>query len=148
MESLFGIDLPLPVKLIVAFVIVLGLIGLATWVFRRLGGDRVAPSGPRGRQPRLAVIDAALVDGRRRLVLVRRDNVEHLIMIGGPADLVIEQNIVRAVPVAQQMPRVPVESPARALPEQGPARPAVESAYRERPAERLAEPQPRPRLEA
>ena len=52
----------------------------------------------RGRQPRLAVIDAAAVDGRRRLVLIRRDNVEHLVMIGGPTDVVIEPNIVRAVP--------------------------------------------------
>jgi len=48
------------------------------------------------RQPRLAVIDAATVDGRRRLVLIRRDNVEHLLMIGGPTDIVIEQNMVRA----------------------------------------------------
>ena len=42
------------------------------------------PNPNRGRMPRLAVIDAAAVDGRRRLVLVRRDNVEHLLMIGGP----------------------------------------------------------------
>jgi hypothetical protein len=33
---------------------------------------------------RLAVIDAASVDGRRRLILIRRDNVERLLMIGGP----------------------------------------------------------------
>src|SRR5664279_5714347 len=51
--------------------------------------------GTRGRQPRLAVIDAATVDGRRRLVLIRRDNVEHLLMIGGPTDVVVEPNIVR-----------------------------------------------------
>jgi hypothetical protein len=35
------------------------------------------------------------VDGRRKLVLIRRDNVEHLVMIGGPSDVVIEPNIVR-----------------------------------------------------
>ena len=33
------------------------------------------------------------LDGRRRLVLIRRDDVEHLIMTGGPVDAVIEQNI-------------------------------------------------------
>ena len=43
------------------------------------------------------MIDAATVDGRRRLVLIRRDNIEHLLMIGGPTDLVVEPNIVRAV---------------------------------------------------
>lgn len=42
---------------------------------------------------RLDVVDQANVDGRRRLVLVRRDNVEHLIMTGGPVDVVIETNI-------------------------------------------------------
>jgi len=34
------------------------------------------------------------------LVLIRRDNVEHLILIGGPTDVVVEMNIVRATPVA------------------------------------------------
>jgi flagellar biogenesis protein FliO len=101
-ESLLGIDpLPLAVKLVAAFMIVLGLIGLATWIVRRLGSARLGTPAARGRQPRLAVIDAAAVDGRRRLVLIRRDNVEHLIMIGGPTDVVVEQNIMRAVPVPQ-----------------------------------------------
>ncbi|HEY0438446.1 MAG TPA: flagellar biosynthetic protein FliO [Xanthobacteraceae bacterium] len=119
-ESLLGMEqLPLPVKLIVAFVIVLGLIALATWVFRRVGGTTVGTTQSRGRQPRLAVIDAAAVDGRRRLVLIRRDNVEHLVMIGGPSDVVIEQNIVRAVAVAP-----PREAIAPRPPE--PPRPAPE----------------------
>ena len=42
---------------------------------------------------RLDVVDQAAVDGRRRLVLVRRDDVEHLIMTGGPVDVVIETGI-------------------------------------------------------
>ena len=42
---------------------------------------------------RLEIIDHASVDGRRRLVLVRRDNIEHLIMIGGPVDVVVETGI-------------------------------------------------------
>jgi hypothetical protein len=141
-DSLLGVELPLPVKLIVAFVIVLALIALATWVFRRLGGERIGPSVARGRQPRLAVIDAASVDGRRRLVLVRRDNVEHLVMIGGPSDIVIEQNIVRAVPVAPPGPRPMAEPTVRPVaPEAPPPRAAAEP-YRERTAA-----EPRPRLE-
>ncbi|RST86337.1 hypothetical protein EJC49_11245, partial [Aquibium carbonis] len=50
-------------------------------------------AGGRGRRTRLAVLDAAAVDERRRLVLVRRDDVEHLILIGGPTDVVVEPNI-------------------------------------------------------
>lgn len=42
---------------------------------------------------RLEVVDQANVDGRRRLLLIRRDNVEHLIMTGGPVDVVIETGI-------------------------------------------------------
>jgi len=99
MDSLFGAEGSLIVRFVVAFVIVLALIGLTFWLIRRFGAARVGTAAQRGRQPRLAVIDAAPIDGRRRLVLVRRDNVEHLLMIGGPTDVVVEQNIVRAVPV-------------------------------------------------
>ncbi|MFM9943001.1 MAG: hypothetical protein ACKVP7_26320 [Hyphomicrobiaceae bacterium] len=48
--------------------------------------------GPRP-EPRLGVVEQASVDGRRRLLLVRRDGVEHLIMTGGPVDMVIETGI-------------------------------------------------------
>jgi flagellar biogenesis protein FliO len=99
MDSIVGTEGSLVVRFVVAFVIVLALIGITFWLIRRFGGARVGSAAQRGRAPRLAVIDAAAVDGRRRLVLVRRDNVEHLLMIGGPSDIVVEQNIVRAVPV-------------------------------------------------
>jgi hypothetical protein len=105
-----------------AFVIVLALIGLAAWLVRRFGGGNLGSSANRGRMPRLAVIDAAAVDGRRRLVLVRRDNVEHLLMIGGPADLVVEPNIVRGAPQRDQAPpRAPAgtELPPRLAPDTG-----------------------------
>src|SRR5438034_7752157 len=94
-------------RFLFAFIVVLGLIGLTAWLVRRFGATHLGATAARGRQPRLAVIDAAAIDGRRRLVLIRRDNVEHLLMIGGPSDVVIEQNIVRAVPVAS-----PREAPA------------------------------------
>src|SRR3954468_16888243 len=83
-------------RFLFAFVVVLGLIGLTAWLVRRFGSERLGAATTRGRQPRLAVIDAASVDGRRRLVLIRRDNTEHLLMIGGPTDVVVETNIVRA----------------------------------------------------
>src|SRR5216683_2950157 len=53
-----------------AFVAVLALIGVAAWLVRRFAGSRLGTNTNRGRMPRLAVIDAAAVDGRRRLVLV------------------------------------------------------------------------------
>jgi len=56
-------------------------VNLGGWLFR---------SRP---EPRLGVIEQASVDSRRRLVLIRRDGVEHLIMTGGPVDVVIETGI-------------------------------------------------------
>src|SRR5712691_3752441 len=116
-ESLFGAEMPLAVRFFVAFLIVLGLIGAIAWAVRRFGSGRLGAS-TRGRQPRLAVIDYASVDGRRRLILVRRDNVEHLLMIGGPSDIVVEPNIVRAVPAARDSGRAPagIEALTRAIP--------------------------------
>ncbi|MGC1780444.1 MAG: flagellar biosynthetic protein FliO, partial [Xanthobacteraceae bacterium] len=84
--------MPLAVRFFLAFLVVLALIGVAAWAVRRFGAGRLGSSTARGRQPRLAVIDYASVDGRRRLILVRRDNVEHLLMIGGPSDIVVEPN--------------------------------------------------------
>ena len=61
------------------------------------------------------MIDAAAVDGRRRLVLIRRDNVEHLLMIGGPTDVVVEPNIVRAAG-AREAAREPARAAGAAEP--------------------------------
>lgn len=67
-------------------------------------GLRAAP-GARARQPRLGIVDAFDLDRQRQLVLVRRDNVEHLIMIGGPNDLLIEPAIIRGQPSVASDPR-------------------------------------------
>src|ERR1700709_402352 len=96
-----------PLTFFFAFVVVLALIGLAAWLVRRFAGNRLGANANRGRMPRLAVIDAAAVDGRRRLGLVRAHNIEHLLMIGGPTDIVVEQNIVRAMPARDQAPARP-----------------------------------------
>jgi hypothetical protein len=120
MLDLFGADM-LPVRFLLAFLIVLGLIGATAWAVRRFGAGRLGGTGARGRQPRLAVIDYASVDSRRRLILVRRDNIEHLVLIGGPTDVVVEANIVRAAPAGARettvtRPPPPAETLPRAIP--------------------------------
>lgn len=129
--SLFG-GMPFPVQFFLAFIVVLGLIGVAAWLVRRLGAGRLGGVGMRGRQPRLAVVDYASVDGRRRLILVRRDNVEHLVMIGGPSDIVVEANIVRAAPATREVTvaRPPVMAEPLPAPRAFPApEPATASAW-------------------
>jgi flagellar biogenesis protein FliO len=73
---------------------VAALIGLLIlwWLVRKFSHGTFI-SGGRNAQPRLAVLDAAPVDSHRRLVLVRRDDMEHLLLIGGNTDIVVEQNI-------------------------------------------------------
>jgi flagellar protein FliO/FliZ len=136
-----------PLTFFFAFVVVLALIGLAAWLVRRFAGNRLGANANRGRMPRLAVIDAAAVDGRRRLVLVRRDNVEHLLMIGGPTDIVVEPNIVRAMPGRDQAPPRPsvggAELPPRvALPDV--ANWSDSDAAPDHPEPAMPEPPPRP----
>jgi flagellar protein FliO/FliZ len=135
-----------------AFVAVLALIGVAAWLVRRFATSRLGANPNRGRMPRLAVIDAAAVDGRRRLVLVRRDNIEHLLMIGGPTDIVVESNIVRAS--RDQLPQRPgglsaePPPPPRIAPLPDPAWADVESArsdsFDHHPEPQMPEPPPRP----
>jgi hypothetical protein len=139
---------------LVLLVIVLLLIRVARGVS---SGTFVA--GGRNRRARLAVMDAAAIDNQRRLVLVRRDDVEHLILIGGATDVVVEQNIVPAS--ARQMPPastatepasgstavrpVPQEATSSAPPRaERRQRPETEPALRptaERPAPREPEPE-------
>jgi flagellar protein FliO/FliZ len=112
-EAIFGTEMPLAFRFFIAFVIVLGLIGGAAYLVRRFGTGALNAAGmTRGRPPRLAVTEFAAVDARRRLVLIRRDNVEHLVMIGGPSDVVIEPNIVRASPASSARDAQPLRPAA------------------------------------
>ena len=119
MSSLFGVELPTPVNFIIAFVFVLLLIGAAAWLVRRFGAAQIEAAA-RGRQPRLAVVDSAAVDGRRKLVIIRRDNVEHLLMIGGPSDVVVETNLIRGTAAATREAPVARNGGAETLPRTAP----------------------------
>ena len=87
MEFLFG-EGQFGLRILAAALLVLASIGVIVWLVHVFRSERTRAAS--ARQPRLAVIDAATVDGRRRVVLIRRDNVEHLLMIGGRADIVVE----------------------------------------------------------
>src|SRR5271155_3360550 len=74
------------------------------------------PGGGRARQPRLGLVDAFWLDGQRQLVLVRRDSVEHLLMIGGPTDVVVESQITRVAAAATAPLRDREGAPAKQPP--------------------------------
>ena len=114
-------------NLIVAVVgvgVALLVLAIALWLLRRRSGSAPFIRGGRNRQPRLQVLDATAVDARRRLVLVRRDNVEHLVMIGGPTDIVIESGI-GAIPIVRDVQEPELKALPRQETEQKRAEPSI-----------------------
>lgn len=106
---------------IVGALIVLAVLVLLFVVIRALGG-RVRG----GKGARLGISEYYEIDKDRRLVLVRRDDVEHLVLIGGAQEVVIESGIPLAfdrdydegfarpplrTDAGRSAPRVPVEDP-------------------------------------
>lgn len=114
LESIFGAQGSKIVWWLIAFVIVLVLAVVVLRGLRALMGTRLNMSergAGRGRAPRLGVTEFFNLDRQgRRLVIVRRDNVEHLVLIGGPNDVLIESSIQRGERVA---PRVESRESAR-----------------------------------
>jgi hypothetical protein len=80
----------------------------------------------RGRKgQRIGITEYHEVDKSRRLVLIHRDEVEHLLLIGGPQDLVVESGI-HISPVGAAAPEpMPAPIPLRPSP-----RPSVFAARR------------------
>lgn len=79
-------------RFVLALVFVLALIGLLAWVARRYGfGGR--SNGRAGRARRLDIVETRTVDGKRRLILLRRDDVEHLVLTGPNSEILIEKGI-------------------------------------------------------
>ena len=87
------------VAFLIAFVLILKIVEIAVDLRRRI------PRGSRARQLRLGFVETFDLDGERQLLLVRRDNVEHLLLIGGPNDVLVESGIVRVEPREGREPR-------------------------------------------
>ncbi|MCA0434200.1 MAG: flagellar biosynthetic protein FliO [Proteobacteria bacterium] len=103
-------------------ILVAGLIVLAVLVIFVLI-YKVLNSRVRGRKgTRLGISEFYEIDKARRLVLVRRDDVEHLMLIGGGQDIVIESGIPNG-----DMPQhsIPPTMAPEDVPQIRPIRPAV-----------------------
>ena len=99
-------DTALYLRAMLSLVFVLGLLLTLSWVVRRFnltaGG---LPLGTRSKIRRMNVVEILPLDARRRLVLVRRDDTEHLILLGHAGETVIESR------PASTQPAVPTEFP-------------------------------------
>ncbi|MFV1851114.1 MAG: FliO/MopB family protein [Thalassospira sp.] len=79
-------------RFVAALLFVLGIIGVFALLARRFvpGARNI---NRRGVKRRLSVVEVIPVDTKRRLVLLKRDDTEHLVMLGPTGDTVIERNI-------------------------------------------------------
>lgn len=96
-----SIELDVYFRFLLALAVVLALIGLLAWAARRFGlAGRLAPGVGKGR--RLSVVEVAPLDARRKLVLLRRDGHEYLVLLGAQQDLLLESRITapQAQPIA------------------------------------------------
>ncbi|WP_207456830.1 flagellar biosynthetic protein FliO [Azospirillum sp. SYSU D00513] len=74
-----------------ALLFVIFLIMAVGWLLRRVGFGGMM--GSNARQRRLGVVEVLALDAKRRLVLVRRDDQEHLILLGPVGDRVVESGV-------------------------------------------------------
>jgi len=86
------LDLNTLILAVAAILFVIAIGALVVWAFRTFFGGG-SYGFLRSRDRRLGVVETASVDQLRKLILIRRDDVEHLIMIGGPVDMVVETSI-------------------------------------------------------
>ncbi|MEK9672920.1 MAG: flagellar biosynthetic protein FliO [Rhodospirillaceae bacterium] len=87
------VDLGSYLRFAVALVFVLGLIALFAALARRAGWGFPAAAIKRADGRRLSVVEVTPLDGRRRMILVRRDDTEHLLLVGPTSELVVETGI-------------------------------------------------------
>lgn len=95
-------DFDLLLRFFLALLFVLALIGLFAWAARRFGlTGRLGPAV--GKARRLKVLEVQPLDPKTRLVLLQRDDTEHLLLIGPGGSLVVESGIHGAARFNQLM---------------------------------------------
>jgi len=77
------------IRMLMALLFVLALMGGAIWVARHFGLVAGAKGG-RGSGRRLGIVEVLGLDARRKLLIVRRDDVEHMILLGASSETIIE----------------------------------------------------------
>ncbi len=92
-------DLDIYLRFLLALLLVLALIAALTWAARRFGfGGQLVPNT--GKSPRLAVVEVKSLDQRRKLVLMRCDQREYLVLLGAGQDLLLDGGIETPRPAA------------------------------------------------
>ncbi len=78
------------VKFSAALLFVLALMGGLALLVRRFGGNHPLTAAHRRR---LKIIEVLPLDARRKAVLLKRDDKEHLVILGANSEVVVESGI-------------------------------------------------------
>lgn len=85
-------DSQLVIRLILGMVFLLALLTFGLWTMRKsgIGGSF---QKVRSKNKRASIVEVQAIDPKRRLIMIRRDDVEHLLLLGPHTDILIEANI-------------------------------------------------------
>ncbi len=78
-------------RILFGFVAVLGLIALSAFAARKLG--LASATGGMAKKRRLAIVETLAIDARRRVVIIKCDDTEHLIVLSATGETVVERNL-------------------------------------------------------
>lgn len=110
-----GLDI---IRYFAALIIVLGLLGGFAVLARRAGWTGALPTldrwSPQGRKRRLSVTESLILDPRRKVVIVKVDDTEHVLLLGAEREQVLDRAAAREEPVFE--PVAPDEDDADAAP--------------------------------
>ena len=80
-----------PLRILLSFGFVLALIGLMALALRFFTQRKMQFNfGKTAQAGRLQILESRMIDGRRKLVLIKRDNREHLLLLSADKETVIE----------------------------------------------------------
>lgn len=78
------------IRLCIALVFVLALMGLFALLARRFNNSNPFTGT---NDKRLSIIEQRMLDTKNRLILIKRDNVEHLVIVSNTGSVIVEQGI-------------------------------------------------------
>jgi flagellar protein FliO/FliZ len=81
-----------PVRVVLAFTVVTGLLALFAFALKKFGKQGKVFYG-KNDEARIGVLETCYIDNRRKLLLVKRDDATHLLLISPEGATVIESNI-------------------------------------------------------
>lgn len=103
MNTVLAPELPQFLRLIIALVVVLSLMGGLAFLLKKLGLAEKPPSS-RNNKRRLRLVESLPLDARRRLVLLECDDTQHLVVLSATSETLIKSDI----------PAPPVDETAKA----------------------------------